>query len=103
MVIVLPTTLLLAHLIMGLFGCLPPDAHVRALIVVEPDDTFQDDLTFGPGGDGHLVEPFALEDAVGALGYGIFQRIPALGHTNADSVLPQLRHVRITTVLTPPV
>ena len=96
---VLPTALLFTTLIMSLFWCLPANAHMRSLRVVEVNDTAKFQLADFPGRDGHLVEPLAFEDAVGTLRDGIFQRVSTLGHANADAMLLELGYISVTTIL----
>ena len=59
-----PAAFLLTSLRMCYNWCLHADAHVRALCVVEQDDTFQFRLAVLSCGYCHLVKPFSLEYAV---------------------------------------
>ena len=64
---------------MDAFRRLPADAHVGTLRAVEINDACQLHLACRPVRDGHLVEPFTLEDPVRPLGDGVLERITALG------------------------
>lgn len=99
MVIVLPAALLLSTLTMSLFRGLPADAHMGPLRVVEAYNAGKFHLAEISGRDGHLIEPLALEDTVGALRDGILQWITALGHTDADAMALELGHICIAAVL----
>ena len=72
---------------------------MRPLGVVKADYPLKDGLAFVTRGDCHLVQPFSLQDSIGALGNGVLKRISALRHTDAYAVLPELRHIRVTAVL----
>jgi len=73
------------------------------LSIVEVDYARQYGHAFIPGSDLHLVQPFHLQDAIGSFGYGILKRVPALRHTDGNTVLLQLCDILIAAVLTPPV
>lgn len=70
-----------------------------AFRVVEVDYALQDGLALLMCGYGHLVQPFALEDAVGAFGDCILKRIAALGHADAYAVLLEFGHIRVAAIL----
>lgn len=53
--------------------CLHPYAHVRSLGVVEADYALKLGLAFFSGGYGHLVQPFGLQDAVGAFRHSVLE------------------------------
>ena len=82
---------------------LPVNTHVWTFIVVKVDDSREDGLALGPGGDIHLVDPFPLQDAVHTLGNSIFERITTLGHTYAYATVGKDFHIGMTTVLATPV
>lgn len=88
---------------MRLLRGLHPDAHMRPLGVVEADDALKLEPAFFSGGYGHLIQPFGLQDAVGALRHSVLEGIAALGHTDADTMALQFRHIRVTAVLAAPV
>ena len=69
------------------------------LRVVEVNDATKFQLADFSGRDGHLVEPLALKDTIGTLRNGVFQRVSALGHANAYSVLLKLGYISVTTIL----
>ena len=73
---------------MNLVWSLHPDAHVRALAVVELDDPLQFGAAFFACGELHLVQPLRLQDAVRTLRHGVLERVAALRHADADIVLP---------------
>ena len=83
--------------------CLHPYAHVRSLGVVEADYALKLGLAFFSGGYGHLVQPFGLQDAVGAFRHSVLEGGGALGHAYAYAMPLQLRHVCVATVLASPV
>ena len=84
---------------MDTFGSLHTDAHVRPLSVVEADNTFQNTSALVSCSDGHFVKPLYLQYAVRPFGDGVFQRISALGHADADPILVQLRNIFVAAVL----
>ena len=84
---------------MDAFGSLHTDAHVRPLSVVEANDTFQNTSAFVPCRYRHLVEPLYLQYPVRPFGDGVFQRISALCHADADSILIQFRDIFVAAVL----
>ena len=88
---------------MGDLRCLVADAHVWAFSIVEQYDALHLFLAFPNRRYLHLVEPLGLDDAVGALGYGILKRVSALCHAYHHAMLLQLRHIRRATVLATPV
>ncbi len=69
------------------------------LCVVKVYNAGKFQLTVRPCRNGHLVEPFALEDTIGTLCNGIFQRIPALGHADIYAVALELGHICIAAIL----
>ncbi len=79
------------------------DAHIGSLGVVEADDALKLGSAFLAGSDGHLVQQFGIQDAVGALRDGVLKRVPALGHAYADAMALQFRHLGVAAVLTAPV
>ena len=91
---------MLAGLVVSLLRRLPSYAHMGAFRVVEADYALQDGLALLMCGYGHLVQPFALEDAVGAFGDCILERITALGHADAYAVFLEFGHIRVAAILT---
>ena len=69
------------------------------LRIVKVNNACEFHLADFTGRNGHLVEPFALEDTIGTLCNGIFQRIPALGHADTYAVALELGHICIAAVL----
>ena len=97
--IVFPTSPLKTLLLMDAFGSLHTDAHVRPLSVVEANNTFQNTSAFVPCRYRHLVEPLYLQYPVRPFDDGVFQRIYALCHADADSILIQFRDIFVAAVL----
>lgn len=85
---------------MCLLRGLHTDTHMRTLSIVEPDYTLQNIPTFIPCRYSHLVQPFNLKNAVRSFGDGVFQRVAALGHADADPSPLQFRHIFIAAILT---
>ena len=74
-------------------------AHMWPPGVVEVDYAFEHSLAFSPRRDGHLVQPFRLQDAISAFRDGVLKRITALRHTDAYAMLLEYFYICRTTVL----
>ena len=87
---------------MGLSGCEHIQAAMWPLVIVDPDG-------FGYQGLRLFIsivavpEQFLFQDAIYPLCYRVLQRVPALGHADADMVPVQQADIIITAVLYPPV
>ena len=79
-------------------------APVRPPVVVELDNAFQQSpCLLQAFGAFHPVEPFLLDDAVHALGYGVVRGLVVLGHADAGVDGLQALHVLVAAVLHAPV
>ena len=74
---------------------------MRSLVVVESYNTLYLGFAFLSVGNSHSVEPLRLEDAVGTLGHGVFQRVAALCHAYLYSSAFECVHVGVAAVLAP--
>ncbi len=83
-----------------LCGSLHPDAHVRPSVVVEIHDV-ADEFACLPRAlrSLHAIEPFLLDDAVDALGYGIVRRTVVFRHTDVGAQAAQTGHILVAAVL----
>ena len=80
-------------------GRLPAHTHVRSLVVIEADDALHLGSALLSVGDDHAAEPLRLENAVGAFGDGVFQRVATLGHAYLYPSAFECLHIDVAAVL----